>query len=82
MNSIWSACCQCIQCALNVISERVANVLGACLFNYIRSALPMYSERVVNTPNTFGACCESFDTVGTAYGRGSLEVAFRLLITG
>ena len=40
-----------------------------CLCNSIRSALPMYSERVVNTPKTFGARCESFETVGTAYGR-------------
>ena len=53
--------------ALNVISERVANVLGTFLFNYIRSALPMYSERVVNTPKTFGARCESIETVGMAY---------------
>ena len=57
----------------NVISERVANVLGACLFNSIWRALPMYSERVMNTPKTFGACCESFETVGPAYARHDLS---------
>ena len=40
-------------------------------FQKIRNAPRMYSVRVVNTTNTFGARCESFETVGTAYGRGA-----------
>ena len=69
LNSIRSALPMYSERAVNVISERVANVLGLCLFNSIRNALSMYSERVVNTPRTFGARCEFFETIGTAYVR-------------
>ena len=68
--------CQCIQCALWMWFRSASRMFWACLFNSIRSAFPMYSERVVNTHRTFGARGESFETVGTAY-----EVIFPVTIT-